>query len=66
MDPVIQRPFKEKLYVRPYKEAFTTQVIRVEKIRAGLNAFHEDAGAYKVMSDTFEECDKCRLKEIKM
>jgi hypothetical protein len=66
MDPVIQRLFKQKLYVQPYKEAFTTQEVGVEKIRTGLNAFHGDAGAYKVMSDTFHEFDKCRLKEIKM
>ncbi|KDR16068.1 hypothetical protein L798_10080 [Zootermopsis nevadensis] len=66
IDPVIQRLFKEKLYAQPYKQAFTTQKVGVEKIRTGLNAFHGDAGAYKVMSDTFEEYDKCRLKEIKM
>jgi hypothetical protein len=42
------------------------QEVGVENIRTGLNVFHVDAGAYKVMSDTFEEYDKYRIKEIKM
>jgi hypothetical protein len=66
MSPVIQRLFREKLYAQPYEQAFTTQEVGIAKIRTGLNAFHGDASAYKVMSDTFEEFDKCRLKEIKM
>ncbi|PSN36611.1 Ionotropic receptor 75d [Blattella germanica] len=65
-DPVIRRLYRDYLFAQPYHKAFTTQEEGVEKIRTGLNAFHGDAGAYKVMSDTFEEYDKCRLKEIKM
>jgi hypothetical protein len=29
-----------------------------------LYAFYGDAGAYKIMSDKYEEDEKCRLKEI--
>jgi hypothetical protein len=35
-------------------------------MRKGLYAFHGDAEAYKVMSETYEEYEKCRLKDIKM
>ena len=65
-NPLIKRLYNDKLFSKPYEEAFTTQEVGIQKILSGLFAFHGDPGAYKVMSDTFEEHDKCRLKEIKM
>jgi hypothetical protein len=58
--------FYQKLYTRPHQKAFTTLEIGVESLRKGLNAFYSGVEAYKVMSDTYEESDKCRLKEISM
>jgi hypothetical protein len=63
-DPEIKKLFHDKLYKQPYHEAFTAQEEGVEKLRKGLYAFYGDAGAYKIMSDTYEEDEKCRLKEI--
>jgi hypothetical protein len=56
--------FYSKLYTRPYKQAFTTEEIGVENLRKGLHAFYAASEAYKIMSDTYEESEKCRLKEI--
>jgi hypothetical protein len=63
-DPDIKRLFYRKLYTRPRQKAFTTLEIGVESLRKGLNAFYTGSEAYKIMSDTYEESDKCRLKEI--
>lgn len=65
-DPEVTRVFKEKLYTQPFKEAFTTEEVGMEKIRRGLFAFHGLSEAYKIISDTYEDHEKCRLKEIKM
>jgi hypothetical protein len=56
--------FHQKLYTRPYHKAFTTEEIGVESLRKGLYAFYAGSEAYKIMSDTYYESDKCRLKEI--
>lgn len=56
--------FYQKLYTRPYHEAFTTEEIGVKNLRKGLYAFYAGSEAYKIMSDTYEEYEKCRLKEI--
>jgi hypothetical protein len=60
----IKRMFHQKLYSRPYHKAFTTEEIGVENLRNGLYAFYTGAEAYKIMSDTYDESEKCRLKEI--
>jgi len=65
-DPEVTRVFKEKLYTQPFKEAFTTVDVGMEKIRKGLYAYHGLAEAYKTISDTYEDHEKCRFKEIKM
>jgi hypothetical protein len=65
-DPEVTNIFKEKLYTQPFKEAFTTQDVGMEKIRRGLYAYHGLAGAYKIVSDTYEDHEKCRFKEINM
>lgn len=56
--------FHQKLYTRPHHQAFTTEETGVENLRKGLYAFYVGSEAYKVMSDTYEEHEKCRLKEI--
>jgi hypothetical protein len=35
-------------------------------MRKGLHAFHGDADAFKIISETYKEYEKCRLKSIKM
>ena len=62
----MEKLFKEELYTRPRAEAFTSEEIGMEKIRRGLYAFHYLFGAYKIISDTYEEHEKCRCKEITM
>jgi hypothetical protein len=32
----------------------------------GLYAFHGDADAFRIISETYDEYEKCRLKDIKM
>jgi hypothetical protein len=63
-NPEVKRLFYQKLYTRPRHKAFTNLEIGVESLRNGLNAFYTGSEAYKVMSDTYEESEKCRLKEI--
>jgi hypothetical protein len=65
-DPEVTRVFNEKLYIQPFKEAFTTEDVGMEKIRRGLYAYYGLAKAYKIISDTYEDHEKCRLKEINM
>jgi len=65
-DPEVTRLFKEKLYTQPFKEAFTTEDVGMETIRRGLYAYYGLAEAYKIISDTYEDHEKCRFKEIKM
>ena len=33
-------------------------------MRQGMYAFYGDGDAYRIMSDTYEEDEKCRLKEV--
>jgi hypothetical protein len=35
-------------------------------MREGLYAFHGDSDAYRIISETYDEYEKCRLKSIKM
>jgi hypothetical protein len=63
-DPEIKKLFRNKLYRQPFREAFVSQEEGVERMRHGLYAFYGDAGAYKIMSDRYEEDEKCRLKEL--
>jgi hypothetical protein len=65
-DPEVTRVFKEKLYTQPFQEAFTAETVGMEKIRKGLYAYHGLSGAYKVISDTYKDDEKCRFKEIRM
>jgi hypothetical protein len=54
------------LFTQPYHKAFTTPEVGVQKMREGLYAFHGDADAFKIISETYDEHEKCRLKDIKM
>jgi hypothetical protein len=63
-DPEVKRLYFEKLYTQPPDKAFTSNEVGVANIRKGLHAFQSDADVYKVMSDTLEEHEKCRYKEI--
>ena len=63
-DPEIRRMFHNKLYTRPHHKAFTTLKLGVETLRQGLYAFYSGSEAYDAMRDTYEESEKCRLKEI--
>jgi hypothetical protein len=35
-------------------------------MRRGLYAFHGDADAFRIISETYDEHEKCRLKDIRM
>jgi hypothetical protein len=65
-DPEVTKVFKEKLYTQPFKDAFLNEDDGMQKIRRGLYAFHGLSGAYKIISDTYEDHEKCRFKEIRM
>jgi hypothetical protein len=40
--------------------------VGVARVRRGLHAFHGDADAFKIISETYDEDEKCRLKDIRM
>jgi hypothetical protein len=63
-DPEIKRLFRDRLYRQPFQEAFVSQEDGVERMRHGLYAYYGDPGAYKIMSDSYGEDEKCRLKEL--
>ena len=63
-DPEIKRLFRDKLFRKPFREAFVSQEEGVERMRSGLYAFYGDVGTYKVISDRYEEDEKCQLKEV--
>ncbi|KAJ4439298.1 hypothetical protein ANN_07420 [Periplaneta americana] len=65
-DPEIKRLFYQKLYTRPPHEAFTSERTGIESIRKGLYAFHTAREGYRYMSETYEEYEKCKLKEIQI
>jgi hypothetical protein len=35
-------------------------------MRRGLHAFHGDADAFRIISETYDEDEKCRLKYLRM
>ncbi|XP_069704780.1 ionotropic receptor 75a-like [Periplaneta americana] len=65
-DRDIRALYYKKLYTQPQSEAFTSTEIGVKNVRLGLHAFHGEADAFKIISETFDEYEKCRLKRIKM
>ncbi|KAJ4439288.1 hypothetical protein ANN_07409 [Periplaneta americana] len=65
-DRDIRALYYKKLYTQPQSEAFTSTEVGVKNVRLGLHAFHGEADAFKIISETFDEYEKCRLKRIKM
>jgi hypothetical protein len=65
-DPEIKELFFKHLFTQPYHKAFTTPEVGVDMVRRGLYAFHGDADAFRVISATYDEDEKCRLKDIRM
>ncbi|KAJ4439289.1 hypothetical protein ANN_07410 [Periplaneta americana] len=65
-DRVVKTLYNKHLFTQPDNEAFTSTEIGVKKIRQGLHAFHGDADSYRIISKTFEEHEKCKLKTIRM
>jgi hypothetical protein len=65
-DADIKDLYFKHLFSQPYHEAFTNSAVGVEKMLKGLYAFHGDADAFKIISETYKEHEKCRLKSIQM
>jgi hypothetical protein len=65
-DADIKDLYFKHLFTQPYHKAFTTPEVGVEKMREGLYAFHGDADAFKIISETYDEYEKCRLKDIRI
>jgi len=65
-DPVIKDLYFKRLFTQPYHKAFTTPEVGVDTMRRGLHAFHGDSDAFRIISETYEEHEKCRLKYIQM
>jgi hypothetical protein len=65
-DPEIKELYFKHLFTQPYSKAFTTSEVGVARMRKGLHAFHGDVEAFKIISDTYDEDEKCRLKYIRM
>ncbi|KAJ9586812.1 hypothetical protein L9F63_019598 [Diploptera punctata] len=67
IDPDIKRLYREKLYNQPPAVAFTSPEIGISRVQKGLVAFHGDmSSGFKIISDTFEEHEKCRLRYVQM
>ena len=65
-DSEIKDLYFKHLFTQPYHKAFTTSAVGVDRMRRGLYAFHGDADAFKIISETYDEQEKCRLKDIRM
>jgi hypothetical protein len=65
-DPEIKELYFKHLFTQPYHKAFTTPAVGVDRMRRGLHAFHGDADAFKIISETYEDHEKCRLKYIRL
>jgi hypothetical protein len=65
-DPQVKELYFKHLFTQPYQKAFTTAEVGVARMRRGLHAFHCDTDAFGVISETYDEDEKCRLKDIRM
>ena len=65
-DPEIKELYFKHLFTQPYHKAFTTPAVGVDRMRRGLYAFHGDADAFRIISETYDEDAKCRLKYLRM
>ncbi|KAJ8955120.1 hypothetical protein NQ318_009013 [Aromia moschata] len=65
VDPVRRALYLQKVAPRGKKDNFMPIEEGVRKMRKGLFAFHMETGSgYKIVSETFQEGEKCGLKEI--
>jgi hypothetical protein len=65
-DPEIKELYFKHLFTQPYHKAFTTPEVGEARMRKGMHAFHCDADAFRFISVTYDEDEKCRLKYIRM
>jgi len=65
-DPKIKELYFKHLFTQPFHKAFTTSEVGVARMRRGLYAFHGDADAFRIIRETYDEDEKCRLKDIRM
>jgi len=65
-NPEIKELYFKHLFTQPYHKAFTTPEVGVAMVRRGLQAFHCDEDAFRLISDNYEEEEKCRLKYVRM
>lgn len=65
MEPLRRSIYENKIRQKNGKEAFMNLAQGVEQVREGLFAFHMELGVgYKIISETFQEDEKCGLQEI--
>jgi len=65
-DPEIKELYFKHLFTQPYHKAFNTPEVGVARMRRGMHAFHCGEDAFRFISETYEEDEKCRLKYIRM
>jgi len=65
-DPEIKELYFKHLFTQPYHKTFTTPEVGVARMRKEMHAFHGDEDAFRFISETYEEDEKCRLKYIPM
>ena len=61
-----KRLFWEKLFSQPWEKAFVSIEEGVRQVRHGMVAFHTDLASNKYIARTYEESEKCSLKELWM
>ncbi|KAG5667152.1 hypothetical protein PVAND_015149 [Polypedilum vanderplanki] len=64
-EPIRREIYQTKIKDKNGKEKFFDLTKGIEKMRQGLFAFHMEVGVgYKIVSETFQEDEKCGLQEI--
>ncbi|CAO1308567.1 unnamed protein product [Diamesa tonsa] len=65
VEPLRRAIYENKIRQKNGNEAFMNLAQGVEQVREGLFAFHMELGVgYKIISETFQEDEKCGLQEI--
>jgi hypothetical protein len=65
-DPEVKELYFKHLFTQPPHKAFTTSAVGVDRVRKGLCAFHGESEAFRIISETYYENEKCRLKYIRL
>ncbi|KAJ8959817.1 hypothetical protein NQ318_011549 [Aromia moschata] len=64
-EPIRKKIYEEKVAPKGQKPNFMTVEEGIRRVREGFFAFHvELSSGYKMVADTFQENEKCSLKEI--